>query len=117
MVSSIVGRCPYPTPCGKYRRCAERWRRVIWLQALSPPCLPRCDQANWQPRGWRERCAGRGQAEQTSCSYGRGECRCECAAVLRSAEHTSDLPSLMRISYAVFCLHKTPSDRTEVNTT
>src|SRR3546814_19092442 len=55
-----------------------------WLQELAPPCLPRCDQANWQPRGWRERCAGRGQAEQTSCSYGRGECRCECAAVLRA---------------------------------
>src|SRR3546814_7314326 len=25
---------------------------------------------------------------------------------LRSEEHTSELPSLMRISYAVFCLHK-----------
>src|SRR3546814_3771566 len=25
----------------------------------------------------------------------------------RSAEHTSELQSLMRISYAVFCLHKT----------
>src|SRR3546814_1644647 len=24
----------------------------------------------------------------------------------RSEEHTSELPSLMRISYAVFCLHK-----------
>src|SRR3546814_10523477 len=27
-------------------------------------------------------------------------------AVLRSEEHTSELPSLMRISYAVFCLKK-----------
>src|SRR3546814_5461291 len=26
--------------------------------------------------------------------------------VLRSEEHTSELQSLMRISYAVFCLHK-----------
>src|SRR3546814_6978926 len=26
------------------------------------------------------------------------------AALLRSEEHTSELPSLMRISYAVFCL-------------
>src|SRR3546814_1515418 len=26
----------------------------------------------------------------------------------RSAEHTSELQSLMRISYAVFCLNKTP---------
>src|SRR3546814_4350664 len=28
------------------------------------------------------------------------------AAVLRSEEHTSELQSLMRISYAVFCLQK-----------
>src|SRR3546814_6170518 len=27
-------------------------------------------------------------------------------AILRSEEHTSELPSLMRISYAVFCLKK-----------
>src|SRR3546814_7683893 len=30
-----------------------------------------------------------------------------CQADLRSEEHTSDLQSLMRISYAVFCLKKT----------
>src|SRR3546814_1518856 len=29
------------------------------------------------------------------------------AASVRSEEHTSELPSLMRISYAVFCLKKT----------
>src|SRR3546814_4604425 len=29
------------------------------------------------------------------------------AALLRSEEHTSELQSLMRISYAVFCLKKT----------
>src|SRR3546814_2496176 len=29
-------------------------------------------------------------------------------AVLRSEEHTSELQSLMRISYAVFCLKKKP---------
>src|SRR3546814_7544749 len=34
-------------------------------------------------------------------------------AVLRSEEHTSELQSLMRISYAVFCLKKTtpPKDQ------
>src|SRR3546814_2824296 len=31
-------------------------------------------------------------------------------AVLRSEEHTSELQSLMRISYAVFCLKKNPPD-------
>src|SRR3546814_9783080 len=29
------------------------------------------------------------------------------AAIIRSEEHTSELPSLMRISYAVLCLKKT----------
>src|SRR3546814_10806784 len=29
------------------------------------------------------------------------------SAMTRSAEHTSELQSLMRISYAVFCLNKT----------
>src|SRR3546814_2985393 len=35
-----------------------------------------------------------------------GELRERCAAGLRSEEHTSELQSLMRISYAVFCLKK-----------
>src|SRR3546814_7587987 len=34
-------------------------------------------------------------------------CRCvEALALVRSEEHTSELQSLMRISYAVFCLKK-----------
>src|SRR3546814_2299641 len=33
--------------------------------------------------------------------------RLTCPMVLRSEEHTSELQSLMRISYAVFCLKKT----------
>src|SRR3546814_9018095 len=32
----------------------------------------------------------------------------------RSEEHTSELQSLMRISYAVFCLKKTKKERTKV---
>src|SRR3546814_1129139 len=42
---------------------------------------------------------------------GRSACRAWCAApsgsAMRSEEHTSELQSLMRISYAVFCLKKT----------
>src|SRR3546814_4133637 len=41
------------------------------------------------------------------------------AAVTRSEEHTSELQSLMRISYAVFCLKKkkkqTPNKKTQNN--
>src|SRR3546814_6759635 len=35
---------------------------------------------------------------------------------MRSEEHTSELQSLMRISYAVFCLKKTPRDSTHIAT-
>src|SRR3546814_5591191 len=37
--------------------------------------------------------------------------------VLRSEEHTSELQSLMRISYAVFCLKKKKNKKKEVQTT
>src|SRR3546814_6323228 len=52
-----------------------------------------------------------------SCS--RPECRAACDAVRsprraapRSEEHTSELQSLMRISYAVFCLKKKNTQKT-----
>src|SRR3546814_1086737 len=38
--------------------------------------------------------------------YGRPDGRAVVLAVPRSEEHTSELQSLMRISYAVFCLKK-----------
>src|SRR3546814_6283380 len=43
-------------------------------------------------------------------------CRsCSCSRnVLRSEEHTSELQSLMRISYAVFCLKKKKNHTTEI---
>src|SRR3546814_9295230 len=38
--------------------------------------------------------------------HGRGQPRLVVRALSRSEEHTSELQSLMRISYAVFCLKK-----------
>src|SRR3546814_6774705 len=43
----------------------------------------------------------------------RGEGRVLALATARSEEHTSELQSLMRISYAVFCLKKKKSKNTE----
>src|SRR3546814_9283791 len=37
-------------------------------------------------------------------------------AAARSEEHTSELQSLMRISYAVFCLKKKKTNTTNINT-
>src|SRR3546814_10582647 len=56
----------------------------IWLTnfTLHPPCF----------------CASRKSDGESSC--------CTSATVTRSEEHTSELQSLMRISYAVFCLKK-----------
>src|SRR3546814_10741399 len=50
--------------------------------------------------------AARSQARYTEPSCGVGEHRNLLTFRLRSEEHTSELQSLMRISYAVFCLKK-----------
>src|SRR3546814_3178082 len=57
-----------------------------------------------------------GQLRQPDRRHGRGEppvvegmdvrARLRCVRAARSEEHTSELQSLMRISYAVFCLKK-----------
>src|SRR3546814_5826616 len=73
--------------------------RMVFL----PPPYPRYALPDLQPArhelriggcaGWRcKRCAEPGYARQKF--------------VVRSEEHTSELQSLMRISYAVFCLNK-----------
>src|SRR3546814_2531437 len=65
----------------------------------------------------RQRCLARAkiaaQRHDIARAQAAGEPRAECAHRLlagkldhRSEEHTSELPSLMRISYAVFCLKK-----------
>src|SRR3546814_9751196 len=46
----------------------------------------------------------------------RGECPPASAWRRRSEEHTSELQSLMRISYAVFCLKKKKNNNIETNT-
>src|SRR3546814_8856844 len=45
------------------------------------------------------------------------EYRVERIETHRSEEHTSELQSLMRISYAVFCLKKKPNSKNTTNTT
>src|SRR3546814_1535531 len=54
--------------------------------------------------------AGRASASRSSTDEPEGATSStfpiEPSAVTRSEEHTSDLPSLMRLSYAVFCLKK-----------
>src|SRR3546814_1831848 len=72
-----------------------------------PDEADRCDQADRRDtadrrgddagRGYGERPAGGGDADQRPSAFHPAD---------RSEEHTSELQSLMRISYAVFCLKK-----------
>src|SRR3546814_3439200 len=66
----------------------------------------RCD-ANWQIAAWRLKglAASFGVVGLMSLSEEAGE-GAPGDPVMRSEEHTSELQSLMRISYAVFCLKK-----------
>src|SRR3546814_4273091 len=65
----------------------------------------RCDIRIWRaklhPGRRRIRQRAGGMAGELS------EAICTAPALLRSEEHTAELQSLMRISYAVFCLEKT----------
>src|SRR3546814_9974806 len=70
----------------------------------------RADRVPRQARDGRRQGGARGQARALA---GRGRdrsSRCSCESRSpewwRSEEHTSELQSLMRISYAVFCLKK-----------
>src|SRR3546814_4406658 len=81
--------------CGTNRRCADRRR------AHGPGPRPQCRPAPGPAAEIRGRPApGRGGAAV------RALRRRSRHAGTRSEEHTSELQSLMRISYAVFCLKK-----------
>src|SRR3546814_3391015 len=84
-----------------------------WRRAADRPGRPQSlfqgadrkarDQCRGVPRG-RVQIGGRALYAQRSVAGGRG--RRPSAGEHRSEEHTSELQSLMRISYAVFCLKK-----------
>src|SRR3546814_8769650 len=73
--------------CGP-ARCGSRWRR--------PTCRPRRSSSSSTP------------ARATPCARGPSP------ASRRSEEHTSELQSLMRISYAVFCLKKKKNTKQQI---
>src|SRR3546814_4564899 len=72
---------------------------------------PRVILATWNRLSWLVKTASQWSAhrhsEQSAQGIGRvGTGEATKASSLRSEEHTSELQSLMRISYAVFCLKK-----------
>src|SRR3546814_10720584 len=83
------------------------WSSDVCSSALNPRTL--CDRPDL---GWR---SCRSAARRPICQSPQGSpsptCRgCPQSGLveMRSAEHTSELPSLMRISYSVFSLKKNP---------
>src|SRR3546814_973997 len=100
--------------CCLYRLCVcFLW--FVFLMIRRPPRSTRTDTLFPYTTLFRSLCAlfgfsrrRRAAAEQRRCGD-RRQCRkCELWSdpVRRSEEHTSELQSLMRISYAVFCLKK-----------
>src|SRR3546814_17861180 len=70
----------------------RRWRDLLHAGVRREPLAPAwC--ANWD-------------GKQPLALPGGGQLQLDGAGTFRSEEHTSELQSLMRISYAVFCLKK-----------
>src|SRR3546814_3934080 len=89
-----------------------------------PACS--CTRRYWQyrhrciaPPRWR-RLMQPSAAAHSTCGCSTPTCRmvaaptcCHVCAMARSEEHTSELQSLMRISYAVFCLKKKKTNKNQ----
>src|SRR3546814_3188168 len=91
------------------------WRRQhgIGLGVLTQRCLGRLRRADGSRRGlglWR----GLARFDNRSCTAADVQSLGAARIPSRSEEHTSELQSLMRISYAVFCLNK--KNRTIIHT-
>src|SRR3546814_9323324 len=87
---------PYTT---LFRSCRAGFSGTVRFPTHRPkaPATAEC------PRGSR-RC--RRARRPGAARHGSGGGCCRSATASRSEEHTSELQSLMRISYAVFCLQK-----------
>src|SRR3546814_2567668 len=95
-----------PCPAHRLSTSLRRFQRLI-------------DDKGWSFRWWSGQPPGKSYGKQANdrhnvVRYNGGLARFSCAdkapcndaGRLRSEEHTSELQSLMRISYAVFCLKK-----------
>src|SRR3546814_1847523 len=83
---------------------------TLFRSALCHPAGP--DEARPVAERVRERPADRPDARGRTNLRERGSGIPRNHGMLRSEEHTSELQSLMRISYAVFCLKKTNKNNT-----
>src|SRR3546814_3774699 len=88
------------------RRAAVRCRGCAawWIGFPGSRCKARLDPLTARPRPLSG-CCQEGSRMLPAMNIQTGSTRIRPLLLLRSEEHTSELQSLMRISYAVFCLH------------
>src|SRR3546814_6882546 len=91
-----------PEPRGSW---AELWGKQFCADGGKARCCPKADVRDSGPSGFRsqKRTFKSGRADFDMATSAFEQHRRERG---RSEEHTSELQSLMRISYAVFCLTK-----------
>src|SRR3546814_5276000 len=83
-----------------YRARSTRTHGIRLTHAAKPRAFDQVDASKrWISSPFR----ARSEPPQIACDIGP---RCDAISGARSEEHTSELQSLMRISYAVFCLKK-----------
>src|SRR3546814_6383880 len=80
---------------------------ICELRRLPPESCKNSEK--WRLTVWISSGAGAGKGRGSGCSFRPSQKRRSAAVVIqRSEEHTSELQSLMRISYAFLCLNKKP---------
>src|SRR3546814_6394903 len=104
-------RCPYrdlgvPTPLDEATSAAHAW--VISISGAAKQAQHSTDRENCNGRSCHRQQTVQGpvQHRAVAADLQRREHGQEMARRGRSEEHTSELPSLMRSSYAVFCFNK-----------
>src|SRR3546814_3467540 len=99
----------------KFARMAARFRGVAARLLRRSQCFK---PAPWRRRGiWHDEEAREHRKEGEQWCADSGRCavrRLFYRIIQRSEEHTSELQSLMRISYAVFCLKKKKKTTTNI---
>src|SRR3546814_8243327 len=107
----------YARSCLSSRKTYQRQRQLI-SRALAH--LAFCRQEKTMRLGWlalRARISRCGLTMRSSRSRFVPQSTWQVQLAMRSEEHTSELQSLMRISYAVFCLKKKKNKEKQIDTT
>src|SRR3546814_1931325 len=106
----------FPIPHSPFPVCFHQltWSRVSFTTAARRSTQAKRVNTNVRSETHRNRPQGRGEGCEpppASCGPGSGR-RLRWRQRAKSEEHTSELQSLMRTSYAVFCLKKTKTHET-----